>query len=155
MAFAQLTGLESLRAIETCLRAAQPKLYHAGFRGRISRSTLADANEARDGRIWQDFAHLLIARARALFAGDAFGVDLDEVAYAIDSTCIDLCLPLFPWAPLSGRKASVKMHTQMDLRGRIPCFIRITPGRVHDVHFLDALILEPGAFYVRDRGYID
>jgi len=155
MAFAQLTGRESLRDIETCLRAQGARLYHAGFRGRISRSTLADANERRDWRIWADFAQTLIARARRLYAGESFAVQLDQTAYAIDSTTVELCLALFPWAPLSGRKAAVKIHTQMDLRGHIPSFIHITGARVHDIRFLDELLLEPGAFYIMDRGYVD
>ena len=155
MAFAQLTGRESLRDIETCLRALHPKLYHAGIRGRVARSTLADANETRDWRIYADFAHVLIATARSLYAHDALGVHLAQTAYAFDSTTIDLCLALFPWAHFRRHKAAVKLHTLIDLRGNIPCFICITHGKVHDVTALDQLILEPGSFYVMDRGYID
>jgi IS4 transposase len=155
MAFAQLTERDSLRRIVTCLRAQGPRLYHAGFRGPISRSTVADANERRDWRIWADFAQTLIARARTLYKGEDLGLHFDQTAYAIDSTTVDLCLALFPWAPLSGRKAAVKIHTQMDLRGHIPSFLRITAARVNDIRFLDHLLLEPGAFYVMDRGYVD
>ena len=155
MAFAQLTGRESLRDIETCLRAVQPKLYHAGIRGRVSRSTLADANERRDWRIYADLAHVLIATARRLYVHDDFGVELTNVAYTLDSTTIDLCLSLFPWARFRKHKAAVKVHTLLDLRGSIPTFLRITEGKTHDVFFLDEVILEPGAFYVMDRGYID
>jgi hypothetical protein len=155
MVFAQLTYRESLRDIETCLRALQPKLYHAGLRGPISRSTLADANETRDWRIYADFAQVLIRQARQLYATDAFGVDLEHVAYAFDSTTIDLCLSLFPWARFRRHKAAIKLHTQLDLRGSIPCFIRLTAGKTADVTVLDDLVLEPGAFYVMDRGYID
>jgi len=155
MAFAQLSGRESLRDTETCLRAVQPKLYHAGIRGHVSRSTLADANERRDWRIYADLAQVLIATARRLYARDDFGVELTNVAYALDSTTIDLCLSLFPWARFRKHKAAVKVHTLLDLRGSIPSFIRITDGKTHDVFFLDEVILEPGAFYVMDRGYID
>ena len=155
MAFAQLTGRESLRDIETCLRAMQPKLYHAGIRYPVSRSTLADANENRDWRIYADFAQGLIGHARKLYSQDDFGVHLEETAYVFDSTTIDLCLSLFPWARFRQRKAAIKLHTLMDLRGHIPCFIRITEGKTHDVGLLDELILEPGAFYIMDRGYID
>jgi hypothetical protein len=155
LAFAQLTGRESLRDIETCLRVMRPKLYHAGFRGRICRTTLAKANERRDWRIWADLAQVLIAHARALYAGEDFDVELEQTAYAFDSTTIDLCLALFPWAPFRKTKAAVKMHTLIDLRGNIPCFILITDGKVHDVRALDQLPLEPGAFYIMDRGYID
>jgi len=155
MAFAQLTYRDSLRDIETCLRSFQSKLYHAGFRGKISRSTLADANEFRDWRIYADFAQILIQRARILYVTDSFGVDLNQTAYAFDSTTIDLCLSLFPWAQFRKHKAAVKLHTLLDLRGNIPCFIHITDGKVHDVNALDQLILEPGAFYIMDRGYID
>ena len=155
MAFAQLTGRESLRDIETCLRAMQPKLYHAGIRYPVSRSTLADANENRDWRIYADFAQGLIGHARKLYSQDDFGVHLEETAYVFDSTTIDLCLSLFPWARFRQRKAAIKLHTLMDLRGNIPCFIRITEGKTHDVGLLDELILEPGAFYIMDRGYID
>ena len=155
MAFAQLTYRESLRDIETCLRALEPKLYHAGFRSRISRSTLGDANQHRDWRIWADFAQVLIRRARALYAEDDFAVALKHAAYALDSTTIDLCLALFPWARFRRRKGAVKLHTLIDLRGNIPCFIRITHGKTHDVTVLDHLPIEPGAFYMMDKGYID
>jgi IS4 transposase len=155
MAFAQLTYRESLRDIEICLRAMQPKLYHAGIRGKVSRSTLADANEKRDWRIYADFAHVLIGMARELYVDEDFGLQITEAAYALDSTTIDLCLSLFPWAPFRQHKGAIKLHTEMDLRGSIPCVIRITHGKVHDVTFLDQLILEPAAFYIMDRGYID
>ena len=141
--------------IETCLRAMQPKLYHAGIRYPVSRSTLADANENRDWRIYADFAQVLIGHARKLYSQDDFGVQLEETAYVFDSSTIDLCLSLFPWARFRQRKAAIKLHTLMDLRGNIPCFIRITEGKTHDVGLLDELILEPGAFYIMDRGYID
>jgi hypothetical protein len=155
MAFAQLTYRESLRDIETCLRALEPKLYHAGFRGKISRSTLGDANKRRDWHIWADFAQVLIHRARALYARDDFGLALKQTAYALDSTTIDLCLALFPWARFRRRKGAVKLHTLIDLRGNIPCFIRITHGKTADVTVLDHLPIEPGAFYMMDKGYID
>ena len=155
MAFAQLTYRESLRDIEACLRSLQGKLYHLGFRGKVARSTLADANESHDWRIFADFAHRLIATARGLYAREPMGVDLDESLYALDSTTIDLCLELFPWAQFRRRKAAVKMHTLLDLHGNIPTFIRVTDGKVHDVNILDELLPEPGAFYVMDRGYID
>jgi len=155
MAFAQLTYRESLRDIETCLGALQPKLYHAGFRGKVSKSTLADANKRRDWRIYADFAQVLIRRARTLYAQDDFGVALKHAAYALDSTTIDLCLALFPWARFRRRKGAVKLHTLIDLRGSIPCFIRITHGKTADVNVLDHLPIEPGAFYMMDRGYID
>lgn len=155
MAFAQLTFRDSLRDIETCLRSVQSKLYHAGFRGNISRSTLAYANETRPWQIYADFAQILIRKARVLYAQDSFGVNLKQTAYAFDSTTIDLCLSLFPWARFRKHKAAVKLHTLIDLRGNIPCFIHITDGKVHDVNALDHLILEPGAFYMLDRGYID
>lgn len=155
MVFAQLTYRESLRDTETCLRAVESKLYHAGIRGRVSRSTLADANESRDWRIWADFAQVLIGRSRRLYAEEDFGLALQQSAYALDSTTIDLCLSLFPWARFRRRKGAIKVHTLMDLRGSIPCFIRITPANVHDVNILDELLLQPGAFYVMDRGYID
>jgi len=155
MAFAQLTYRQSLRDIETCLNAVPTKLYHAGFRGRVSRSTLGDANKRRDWRIWADFAQVLIRRARALYARDDFGVTLKQTAYAFDSTTIDLCLALFPWACFRRRKGAVKLHTLIDLRGNIPCFIRITHGKTHDVTVLDHLPIEAGAFYVMDKGYID
>ena len=155
MAFAQLTYRESLRDIETCLRALQPKLYHAGIRSKISRSTLAEANETRDWRIYADFAQGLIQRARQLYAHEDFGVTLKQTAYAFDSTTVDLCLSLFPWAQFRRHKAAIKIHTLMDLRGSIPCFIRITSGKIHDVRILDELTLEPGSFYIMDRAYID
>jgi Domain of unknown function (DUF4372)/Transposase DDE domain len=155
LAFGQLTYRESLRDIETCLRAVSPKLYHAGFRGRVSRSTLADANAAHDWRIDADFAQVLIARARELYARETFGVTLEQTAYALDSTTIDLCLHLFPWTQFRQHKGAVKLHTLLDLRGNIPCFIRVTHGKTHDVKMLDHLLLEPGAFYVMDRGYVD
>lgn len=155
LAFAQLTFRESLRDIETCLRAMGTKRYHAGFRGKISRSTLADANRTHDWRIYADFAGVLIARARELYAGDALGIALEQTAYALDSTTIDLCLSLFPWARFRRRKGAVKLHTLIDLRGSIPCFVRISHGKMHDVTVLDELPIEPGAFYVMDRGYID
>jgi hypothetical protein len=155
MSFAQLTGRESLRDIETCLRAMEPKLYHSGFRCAISRTTLADANERRDWRIYADFAQVLIRSARLLYAYDTFGVELDQTAYALDSTIIDLCLSLFPWARYQQCHGAVKLHTLIDLRGNIPCWIRISNGKLHDVNVLDELTLEPGAFYIMDRGYID
>jgi Domain of unknown function (DUF4372)/Transposase DDE domain len=155
MAFAQLTYRESLRDIETCLNALQPKLYHAGFRGKVSRSTLSDANKCRDWRIYADFAQVLIRRARTLYAQDDFGLALKQTAYAFDSTTIDLCLALFPWARFRRRKGAVKLHTLIDLRGNIPCFIRITHGKTADVTVLDHLPIEPGAFYMMDKGYID
>ena len=155
MAFAQLTYRESLRDIEICLRAMQSRLYHAGFRSKVSRSTLADANEKRDWRIYADFAHVLIGTARKLYASEDFGLQITQAAYALDSTTIDLCLSLFPWASFRQQKGAIKLHTEMDLRGSIPCLIRITHGKVHDVTFLDQLVLEPAAFYVMDRGYID
>jgi len=155
MAFAQLTYRESLRDIETCLRSISGKLYHMGFRGKIARSTLADANESRDWRIYADFAQTLIAIARPLYAHDPIGVELNESFYALDSTTIDLCLSLFPWAKFRRHKAAVKMHTLLDLHGNIPSFIRITDGKTGDVNILDEFIPEAGAFYVMDRGYLD
>jgi hypothetical protein len=155
MAFAQLTYRESLRDIEACLHSMQGKLYHLGFRGKVARSTLADANESHDWRIFADFAQVLIAIARPLHARDPIGVDLEQSLYALDSTTIDLCLSLFPWAKFRRRKAAVKMHTLLDLHGNIPTFIRVTSGDVHDVNLLDEILPEPGAFYVMDRGYID
>jgi len=155
MAFAQLTYRESLRDIETCLRSMPSKLYHMGFHGRAARSTLADANEQRDWRIYADFAQALIRTARHLYVHDPFGVELQQTVYALDSTTIDLCLTLFPWARFRKHKAAVKLHTLLDLRGSIPTFIRVTSGRVHDVNILDTLLAEPGSFYVMDRGYID
>jgi len=155
MAFAQLTGRESLRDIEACLRAMYPKLYHTGFRGSVARNTLAKANERRNWRIWADLAHRVIRRARILYANDSFGVELKQTAYAFDSTTIDLCLTLFPWARFRTTKAAVKMHTLLDLRGNIPCFVQVTSGTTHDVKALDELPLEAGSFYILDRGYID
>ena len=155
LAFAQLTYRVSLRDIEICLNSMKAKLYHAGIRGNIARNTLAKANEKRDWRIYADFAHILIARARKLYAGDALAVDLEQTVYAFDSTTIDLCLALFPWARFRRCKAAIKLHTLIDLRGNIPCFIHISCGKMHDVKALDHLPLEPGAFYVMDRGYID
>jgi Domain of unknown function (DUF4372)/Transposase DDE domain len=155
LAFAQLTFRESLRDIETCLRAVGPKLYHAGFRSHVSRSTLADANRAHDWRIYADFAQVLIRRARELYAHDPLGVTLEQTAYALDSTTVDLCLSLFPWAKFRRRKGAVKLHTLLDLRGNIPCFVHISHGKMHDVTVLDLLPIEPGAFYVMDRGYVD
>src|SRR5450755_4617596 len=155
MAFAQLTYRESLRDIEACLRSSPDKLYHMGIRGRVSRSTLADANESHDWRIFADFAQVLIGIARPLHAHDPIGVDLDQSLYALDSTTIDLCLSLFPWAKFRRRKAAVKMHTLLDLHGNIPTFIRVTSGDVHDVNILDEIMPEAGSFYVMDRAYID
>ena len=155
MAFAQLTYRESLRDIETCLRAMRPKIYHAGIAGKVSRSTLADANETRDWRIYADFAQVLIRIARSLYANEDFGVALKQTAYALDSTTIDLCLTLFPWAQFRKRKSAVKLHTLLDLRGNIPCFMHITGGKTTDNKALDALMLDPGAFYIMDRGYVD
>ena len=155
LAFAQLTFRESLRDIETCLRALGPKLYHAGLRGKVSRSTLADANRAHDWRIYADFAHVLIRRARDLYAHETLSVELDETVYALDSTTIDLCLSLFPWAPFRRRKGAVKLHTLLDLRGSIPSFVHVSHGKMHDVTALDYLPIEPSAFYVMDRGYVD
>jgi hypothetical protein len=155
MAFAQLTYRESLRDIEVCLAAQATKLYHMGIRSPVARSTLADANEARDWRIYAEFAQVLIAQARKLYAGDSFGVELANTVYALDATTIDLCLSVFPWAPFRETKAAVKLHTLLDLRGAIPSFIHISDGKLHDVNVLDLLIPEPGAFYVMDRGYLD
>ena len=155
MAFAQLTFRESLRDIETCLRAHQAKLYHLGIRGNIAKSTLADANEQRDWRIYQDFATSLIQIARKLYASDSFSVELEQTAYALDTTTIDLCLSVFPWAHFRQAKAAVKMHTLLDLRGNIPTFIHITDGKMHEVNVLDILIPEAGSFYIMDRGFTD
>jgi len=155
MAFAQLTYCESLRDIEVCLRAVQPKLYHMGIRSRVSRSTLADANENRDWRIYADFAQILIAAAKDLYAHEEFGVDLEATVYALDSTTIDLCLSLFPWARFRDTKGAIKLHILLNLRGSIPEFIYISDGKLHDVRILDILIPEPGSFYVMDRGYVD
>jgi len=155
MAFAQLTYRESLRDIECCLRAMREKLYHMGIRGKISRSTIADANENRDWRIYCDFAQILIHQARQLYANDDFGLQLDETVYALDATIIDLCLSVFPWARYSKRTGAIKLHTLLDLRGNIPSFIAITQGRVHEVNILDELIPEAGAIYILDCGYLD
>ena len=155
MAFAQLTYREGLRDIEACLRALGGKLYHMGFHGRVARSTLADANDTHDWRIYADFAQVLIRVARPLYVSDPIGLDLDHSLYALDSTTIDLCLSLFPWARFRKNKAAVKMHTLLDLHGNIPTFISITDGKVHDVNVLDEILPEAGAFYVMDRGYVD
>jgi len=155
MAFAQLTYRESLRDIETCLRAHQAKLYHLGIRGNIAKSTLADANEQRDWHIYEDFSISLIQIARKLYAGDSFAVELEQTAYALDTTTIDLCLSVFPWAHFRSTKAAVKMHTLLDLRGNIPTFIHITDGKMHEVNVLDILIPEAGSFYIMDRGFTD
>jgi hypothetical protein len=155
MAFAQLTYRESLRDIEACLAAQPAKLYHLGIRGTVSRSTLADANETRDWRIYCEFAQALIVIARRLYAAEPLAMELDNTVYALDSTTIDLCLSLFPWAPFRDTKAAIKLHTLLDLRGAIPAFIFISDGKLHDVNVLDVLVAEPGAFYVMDRGYVD
>ena len=155
MAFAQLTYRESLRDIEACLSAQPAKLWHMGFRGPVRRSTLADANQSRDWRIYAELAQRLIAQARRLYVGETLSVDLKETVYALDSTTIDLCLSLFPWAHFRSTKAAVKMHTLLDLRGNIPSFIHISDGKLHDVHALDMLVPEAGAIYVMDRGYVD
>jgi len=155
MAFAQLTYRDGLRDIEACLRSLGGKLYHMGFHGRVARSTLADANDSHDWRIYADFAQVLIRLARPLYASDPIGVDLEQSLYALDSTTIDLCLALFPWAKFRKHKAAVKMHTLLDLHGNIPTFISITSGKVHDVNILDEILPEAGAFYVMDRGYVD
>ena len=155
MAFAQLTWREGLRDIETCLNARPEALYHLGFREPIARSTLADANEVRDWRVWEDLAKGLIRKARTLYAGEDLGLNLENTVYALDSTTVDLSLTLFPWADFRKTKAGIKLHTQIDLRGPIPTCIHITGARSHDVLWLDELIFEPGAFYVMDRGYMD
>ena len=155
MAFAQLTYRESLRDIQACLRAAGSKLYHLGIRSQVSRNTLANANQVRDWRIYADFAQVLIGQARRLYANEEFGVELEQAAYALDSTTIDLCLSLFPWAKFRRHKAAVKLHTLLDLRGSIPSWVIITDGKVHDVNLLDQLVFEAGAFYIFDRGYLD
>jgi hypothetical protein len=155
MAFAQLTYRESLRDIQACLRAAQTKLYHLGIRGKVSRNTLANANQVRDWRIYADFAQVLIAKARKLYTGESFGVELDQTVYALDATIIDLCLSLFPWAEFRKHKGAIKLHTLLDLRGSIPAVVIVTHGKVHEVNILDQLILEAGAIYIMDRGYID
>ncbi len=155
MAFAQLTYRDSLRDIECCLRAMKDKLYHMGIRGKISRSTLADANEKRDWRIYRDFAQILIRHARRLYANEDFGVQLDQTVYALDATIIDLCLSVFPWAKFRKSKGAVKLHTLLDLRGAIPTVVSITDGKVHELNILDRLIAEVGAIYIMDRGYFD
>lgn len=155
MAFAQLTYRESLRDIEVCLGALPEKLYHMGIRSRVARSTLADANEKRDWRIFADFAQVLISQARQLYADDAFDVELEQTVYALDSTTIDLCLSLFPWARFRSTKGGIKLHTLLDLRGNIPSFLHITEAAYHDARVLDVLLPEAGALYVLDRGYVD
>ena len=155
MAFAQLTYRESLRDIEACLRAQRSKLYHIGIRSNISRNTLANANKVRDWRIYAEFAHSLINTARKLYAGDDLEVELDQTVYALDSTTIDLCLSVFPWAKFRRTKGAIKLHTLLDLRGSIPSFIYISEGKLHDVNILDYMIPEPGAYYIMDRGYLD
>jgi len=155
MAFAQLTFRESLRDIEVCLRAHESKLYHLGIRGHVARSNLADANEKRDWQIYRDFANALIVEARRLYAGDAFGVDLENTVYALDTTTIDLSLKVFPWAHFRTTKAAVKMHTQIDLRGNIPSFIHVSDGKMHEVNVLDLIMPEPGSFTIMDRGFLD
>lgn len=155
MAFAQLTYRESLRDIEVCLRAMRSRLYHMGFRGKVSKSTLADANEKRDWRIWADLAEVLIAEARGLYAGEDLGPHLEQTVYALDSTTIDLCLSLFPWAHFRKRKGAVKLHTLLDVRGSIPTLVVVTHGKVHDVNILDEIPMEPGSIYVMDRAYVD
>jgi Domain of unknown function (DUF4372)/Transposase DDE domain len=155
LAFAQLAGRESLREIEICLRALGPRLYHSGVRGHVSRSTLADANEGRDYRIYADLAQVLIATARSLYVDESFGVELQQTVYALDSTTIDLCLALFPWARYRAQNAAVKMHTLLDLQGNIPAFMAVKPAKIHEIHILDELVLEPGGIDLMDRGYLD
>jgi len=155
MAFAQLTYRESLRDIETCLRALGPRLYHAGIRGPVSRSTLADANELRDWRIYADLAQVLIAIARPLYANESFGVELQQTVYALDCTTIDLCLSLFPWARYRAQNAAVKLHTLLDLHGNIPAFLRVAPAKIHEIRVFDQLLVEPGSIYLMDRAYLD
>ena len=155
MAFAQLSYRESLRDIQACLRGNQQKLYHMGFRGKVSRNTLAHANQVRDWKIYADFAQILIAQARSLYAKESFGVELKQTVYAFDATIIDLCLSLFPWAQFRQHKGAIKLHTLMDLRGSIPTLIFVTHGKIHETKLLDKLILEPGAIYILDRGYLD
>src|ERR1700741_1472633 len=155
LAFAQLTWRESLRDIEVCLRAQSSKLYHLGIRSAVARNTLANANAVRDWRIYADFAQSLIGIARPLYAQESFGVDLQETVYALDTTTIDLCLSVFPWAVFRTAKAAIKLHTLLDLRGNIPTFIHISDGKVHEVNILDQLLPEPGAFYIMDRGFLD
>ena len=155
MAFAQLTFRESLRDIEACLRSRNNKLYHMGFRSVVARNTLANANEKRDWRIYAEFAQIMIHQARELYRDDDFGIELENTVYAFDSTTIDLCLSLFPWAVFRKQKGAIKLHTLLDLRGSIPSFIQITDGKVHDVNILDILIPEPGSIYLFDRRYTD
>ena len=155
MAFAQLTFRESLRDIQACLRASQQKLYHMGFRGKVSRNTLAHANQVRDWRIYADFAHVLITLARSLYIDEPFGVQLKQAAYVLDSTTVDLCLSLFPWAKFRKRKGAIKLHTLLDLHGNIPALVIVTHGKVHDVNIIDYILLEAGAIYIMDRGYMD
>jgi len=155
MSFAQLTYRESLRDIEACLRVAKTKLYHMGIRGKISRNTLAHANEIRDWRIYADFAQVLIRTARKLYSGEDFGIELDQTVYALDATIIDLCLSVFPWAKFRRGKAAVKLHTLLDLRGSIPVIVNITHGKIHDVNIIDNLFIEAGAIYIMDRAYVD
>ena len=155
LSFAQLTYRESLRDIGACLRSVEGKLYHMGFRGRVSRSTLADANEGHDWRIYADFAQVLIATARPMYSEESLGFDLDSTVYALDSTTIDLCLSVFPWARFQSSKGAVKMHTLLDLRGSIPPFIEVSDGKVHNVNILDQIVPEAGSFYLMDRGYLD
>lgn len=155
MAFAQLTYRESLRDIQACLRGNHQKLYHMGFRGKVSRNTLAHANQVRHWRIYADFAQILITQARSLYANEDFGVELKQTVYAFDATTIDLCLSLFPWAQFRQRKGAIKLHTLLDLRGSIPTLIFVTHGKVHEVNLLDELFVEPGAIYIFDRGYLD
>jgi hypothetical protein len=155
MAFAQLTFRESLRDIEACLRAQRSKLYHLGIRATVARNTLANANAVRDWRIYADFAQSLIGLARPLYVDEPFGVDLQDTVYALDTTTIDLCLSVFPWAPFQQSKAAIRLHTLLDLRGNIPSFIHISDGKLHEVNILDQLVPEPGAFYIMDRGFLD
>ena len=155
MAFAQMTFRESLRDIEACLKAQEKKLYHMGIQGTVARNTLANANKVRDWRIYADFAQSLIAIARRLYSGDEFDLDLKNTVYALDSSTIDLCLSVFPWAPFRKSKAAIKLHTLLDIRGNIPTFIHITDGKVHDVNVLDLFVFEPGSFYIMDRAYLD
>ena len=155
MAFAQITYRESLRDIETCLRSQNQKLYHMGIRGKVSRSTIADANEQRDWRIYADLAHYLITKARKLYSNEKFAIELEQTVYALDATTIDLCLSMFPWASFQKTKSAIKLHTLLDLKSSIPTFIHISDGKLHEVNTLDFIPLEPGAFYVMDRGYLD
>src|SRR4030042_3379584 len=155
MAFAQLAYRESLRDIEACLRGAKQKFYHMGVRGKVSRNTLAHANQIRDWRIYADFAQVLITQARRLYAHENFGVELQQTVYAFDATTIDLCLALFPWATFRQHKGAIKLHTLLDLRGNIPTLIYVTKGKTHEVNLLDDLLIEPGAIYLFDRGYLD